>query len=376
MQIVVDGFIYEQQLHGGIPRIFSEILPRMCELEPALSVALLTLKLSQQQKQALPIHARIHHQSLFPPARLFRRRRLWWRVSPSIHALAQRFALRNDRTALWHSTYYTALNGWTGPVVTTVADMIYERFTSLFVGPMNDQIRRQKRDSIQRADAILCISETTKAELLKYYHVDKTKVYVTPLAYNNTMFYPRPASSSIIPPPFLLYIGGRTHYKNFTGLLKAYSVWDSRKEVRLVVVGSSWAKAEAQLLAELGIERQVQLLTRVDDLTLSQLYNQAAAFVYPSLYEGFGIPLLEALACGCPVIASRIPSSVEIAGECPIYFDPVQQDGLLVALDTALTTGREAERVRLGLDHVKSYSWDRTAQQTLAVYRALSTNQG
>jgi alpha-1,3-rhamnosyl/mannosyltransferase len=101
------------------------------------------------------------------------------------------------------------------------------------------------------------------------------------------------------------------------------------------------------------------------------LYNQAAAFVHPSLYEGFGIPLLEAMACGCPVVASRIPTTREVAGDCPIYFDPMQPDELITALDVALAEGRNSERVRRGLEWVKQYSWDRTARETLQVYRAL-----
>ena len=104
---------------------------------------------------------------------------------------------------------------------------------------------------------------------------------------------------------------------------------------------------------------------------LCRLYNQAVAFVYPSLYEGFGIPLLEAMTCGCPIVASRIPSTVEVAGDCPIYFDPAEEDDLVNALDIALSEGRNSERVQAGFEKVKSYSWDKTTAQTLQVYRAV-----
>ena len=171
--------------------------------------------------------------------------------------------------------------------------------------------------------------------------------------------------------PFPLVIGGRYLYKNFNGLIQAHSVWAHREEVALVVVGSPWSVDEEKRLAELGIRDRVHLLTEADDETLCHLYNQAAAFVYPSLYEGFGIPLLEAMACGCPVIASRIPSTIELAGGCPIYFEPTELDGLVNALDVALSEGCNSERVRAGIERVKRYSWDRVAAQTLEVYRTL-----
>lgn len=374
MHIVVDGIIYEQQRYGGIPRIFSEILPRMCDLDAALDVTLLTSTLPPDRVAALPAHARIHHPSLFPPVRLIRSRRLWW-ITPRVRALAQQHYLKRDRRGLWHSTYYTQLEPWDGPVVVTVADMIYERYTSLFTGAMNDAIRKNKRRCVQRADRVICISDVTKQEVLQFYDIDPAKVAVVPLAYNREVFHARSGEIATIPfddVPFLLYVGGRTHYKNFAGLAQAYSAWPRRRDVPLVVVGSPWLKHETRMLADLGIETSVHLLTGVNDNALAALYHRAAAFVYPSLYEGFGIPLLEAMACGCPVVASRIPSTVEVAGELPFYFDPQNRDSCLNALEIALSEGRNPERMHAGLALVRNYSWDATARGTLAVYRDLA----
>jgi glycosyltransferase involved in cell wall biosynthesis len=376
MQVTVDGVIYERQVYGGIPRIYNEILPRMCGMDDSLYITLLTLGLEDSRHRVLPTHSRIRHLALFPPARLFRRRRLWWSIAPRIRALAQRLSLKNDVKGIWHSTYYTMLKQWDGPIVVTIADMIYERFAHLFTGAMNDQIREQKGRCVRGADAILCISETTKREAAEFYGIDAAKIHVTPLAYNEEVFGLRSGeghrSEMGVGKPFLLYVGGRTHYKNFAGLLRAYSVWSRRKEVALVVVGHAWLKGERRLLAELGIDKGVHLFTDVDDESLCYLYNKAVAFIYPSLYEGFGIPLLEAMACGCPVIASRIPSTVEVAGNCPIYFEPTDKEQLLGGLDAALRKGRESEHVRSGLERVRQYSWDKTARRTLNVYQALS----
>ncbi len=373
MHIVVDGIIYEQQRHGGISRIFREVLPRLCDIDDTLTVTLLTSMLENIRRDGLPAHARIHHQALLPPARLFRSRRLWW-LTPRVRTLAQKHYLKHDRRGIWHSTYYTLLEPWDGPVVVTVADMIYERFASLFTGPMNDQIRRRKQQSLNRADRVICISDVTQTEVMQFYAIDPAKITVIPLAYNREVFHMHPDPDAVHPfggHPFLLYVGGRTHYKNFAGLVRAYAVWQKQQDIALVVVGSPWLKEEKQLLADLKIDDSVHLLTAVDDHHLATLYNQAAAFVYPSLYEGFGIPLLEAMACGCPVVASRIPSTVAVADEQPVYFDPEDPGDCLAALETALSEGRCSERTKAGLDQVKNYTWDNTALQTLAVYRTL-----
>jgi glycosyltransferase involved in cell wall biosynthesis len=110
----------------------------------------------------------------------------------------------------------------------------------------------------------------------------------------------------------------------------------------------------------------------VNDRHLRDLYNLAAAFVYPSLGEGFGIPLLEAMACACPIIASNIPSTVEVAQQIPYYFEPSHLDSLHPALESCLAAGRSAPRIRDGLALAQKYAWDTTAAQTLDVYHSLA----
>ena len=127
----------------------------------------------------------------------------------------------------------------------------------------------------------------------------------------------------------MLYVGRRSHYKNFSTLLQAYSVWKHRNEITLAAVGPPGSRVEEQQLAKLGIHDRVHYLTNVNDEELCLLYNEAIAFVYPSLYEGFGVPLLEAMASGCPIIASRIPATIEVAGECPVYFEATEVGSLL-----------------------------------------------
>jgi len=373
MGVVVDGIIYQLQVCGGISRVFSEILPRMCSMDNSLRIYILT---RGQLKQSLPMHAHIAHYPIpyinccpYP-------RRLWEPLIRIANELMYRSKVGSGEDKIWHSTYYTIPKKWEGYSVTTVHDMVFELFPQFYSGPKFDLFRQRKRLSVQWVNAVICVSDTTREDVLRLYELDANKVHVVPNACSD--IFRRldgtelPASIQI-EQPFLLYIGNRARYKNFDLLAKAYSLWPRRKEVALVLVGGRpISESEQRLMTELAIAKQVKLLKDVDDETLCCLYNSAVAFVYPSLYEGFGIPLLEAMACGCPIIASRIPSTIEVAKNCPIYFDPTKEDDLLNALDIALSQGRNSERVQTGLERVKSYSWDKTAAQVLEVYRQLA----
>jgi glycosyltransferase involved in cell wall biosynthesis len=226
------------------------------------------------------------------------------------------------------------------------------------------------------ADKVICISETTRKDVQSYYGIDSAKLQAIPLAYNQDFRRLKNGGCPQKLPnnrPFLLYVGSRGLYKNFKTLLQAYSVWQRRDEVDLLVVGSDWSDQERRRLADWGCVEQVHLLPAVDDQLLACLYNHAQAFVYPSLFEGFGIPLLEAMACGCPVVASRIPTTVEVANEHPFYFEPTDVDDLLAALDAALFEGRQPARVESGVRRAQQYSWNSTAEKTLQVYRSLTS---
>ena len=155
----------------------------------------------------------------------------------------------------------------------------------------------------------------------------------------------------------------------FRSLVNAYSRWGLHNHINLVAVGSGWTKQEAELLIKVGIQNRVLLLDKVNDQQLCDLYNQARAFVYPSHYEGFGIPLLEAMACGSPVIASDIPSTREVAGNIPFYFEAAKPESLEDALNVCIEkTERDVEQVRAGLDWVKKYSWLKTARAFISAY--------
>ena len=372
LKVIVDGVIYKRNPHGGISRVFSEILPRMCEMDKSLRIELLTVG---KMKQGLPSHSRIFYHTIPDIERYMRPRRGWKHIVPTAERLVRRLWVGRGEGQIWHSTYYTLPGRWDGLQVVTVHDMVHERFADIYHMPgHDDQFREQKRRCVMRSDAAICVSEATRQDLLHFYGIKSDSIYVVPLGCSDVFRQLKQCDDRLgiaTKRPFLLFIGGRYPHKNFNGLIQAYNLWAHREEVALVVVGNPWSGDEEKRFAELGIRDRVYLLTEVDDETLCYLFNQASAFVYPSLYEGFGIPLLEAMTCGCPIIASRIPSTIEVAGGCPIYFELTEVDSLVNAFDVALSEGRDSERVRSGIERVKRYSWDRVAAQTLEVYRTL-----
>ncbi len=350
--------------------MFSEILPRMCDIDDSVSITLFT---QGQCRQPLPQHRCIKHCAIPQVGCCLRPKRFWRPVVPTARRLMRRLWIGRGEGNIWHSTYYSIHEGWKGRSVVTVHDMIHERFPDLYKGPNHDQFRADKRRCVQHADAVICVSQTTRQDLYRFYALNSSSVYVVPNAYSD-VFQKIEQCNDLAQistdQPFILYVGSRACYKNFNVLLQAYSRWPQRNKIALVVVGGKpWSDEERRYLARLRIQDRTILHTDADDRTLCYLYNRAVMFVCPSLYEGFGIPQLEAMACGCPIVASRIPSTMEVAGECPIYFDPTSVDGLIRAFDVALSEGRNSERTQMGLKTVVSYSWDKTAAQTLQVYR-------
>jgi len=324
--------------------------------------------------QKLPKHPQIHIVK-FPYIRInIRPRRLFQHLTSLIdeYVICHRFS--QLYSPIWHSTYYTFMNSWMGPRVVTVHDLIYERYPALFDSAGDRKFRKQRKECIKQSNIIVCNSETTKRDVESQFSVPSEKCYVTPLACgdafkvldNNIIWNKIPGF------PYLLYIGRRVHYKNFRKLLFAYSHWSLREKISLIVASyEPWTNEEQRLLSELRIQDKVQLVQNPDNIQLCELYNRADAFVFPSLYEGFGIPLLEAMNCGCPIVASDIPSTIEVARDVPIYFEPSDENQLISALDQAVSEGKNGQRILRGFEVAKEYSWDITARKTLEIYRSL-----
>jgi glycosyltransferase involved in cell wall biosynthesis len=261
-------------------------------------------------------------------------------------------------------------------LVVTHHDCTHERFPQMFHNA--SFIIQRKRKLFSRADAIICVSESSRRDLLHFYDVDEKKTHVV---YHG--FSPLHVDRSVTDPvdwagvPYLLYVGSRAEYKNFPLLLDAFSRSGLAANYRLLVVGGGdFSAAEQARITSLGLVGKITLIPRADETTLARVYRDAALFVYPSLYEGFGFPPLEAMSLGCPVLVHRTSSLPEICGDAAFYFDVSDPDELARALVSTLQNAPGlAMKRQLGEQQVKLFDWGQTAAKTLNIYRALSNRK-
>ncbi len=248
--------------------------------------------------------------------------------------------------------------------------MIHELFPHCF--PADDPTARAKAAAIARADHIICISEHTRRDLLATTEVDPGKVSMIHLGFSLPAIV-RP-NISLTDRPYILYVGNRECYKNFQTLVRAYG--DSRSLQEhcdlLAFGGGEFTTEETHTIRSMGIpSARVRQLAGSDDL-LAEVYRQSLMLVFPSLYEGFGIPPLEAMSCDCPVVCSHVSSIPEVVGDAGLYFDPRSPDALRSAIERVLNdTDLRRELVESGRRRVGLFSWELCAQETLGCYREL-----
>lgn len=281
---------------------------------------------------------------------------------------------RGLRPDVVHETYYASSPtcGLRVPEVITVHDMIHEIFPASF--PRGDTTSRRKLAAARRADHIICVSHCTKRDLLERYHLPEDRVSVI---YHGCDELPAggPAVTDLVGNcEYLLYVGSRTGYKNFSGLLHAFaaSSW-LRSNFRLVCFGGGQLTADERMtMQRLGISELSVVHVGGGDDRLATLYRNASAFVYPSLYEGFGIPPLEAMSVGCPVICSQRSSIPEVVGDAGEYFEPESVDSIRAVIEQVLQSStRRQVLVEMGMARHRQFTWERCARETLDVYRML-----
>jgi len=257
--------------------------------------------------------------------------------------------LRRVGPALAHFQHALPL-GWRGPSVVTVHDLSFERDPSL-MGPWDRLVfRTVVPRAVRRAARVFAVSERTRRDLVELYGIDDRKIVVTPNAVDPA-FSPGGASDG-----YLLFVGAIQARKD------PIAAVDAAKEVGLPLVVAGPAKDAA--LARTLRERGAELRGYVEKPQLADLYRGAACLVLPSRFEGFGLPVLEAMACGTPVVAADDPAMREVGGDAAVY---AETGGLADAIRQVLAE-RES-RVRAGLERARSFSWDVAAERAVAAYR-------
>lgn len=292
-----------------------------------------------------------------------------------IHSLRR---IRAGRFDIFHPTYYHRyfLNSLgSKPFVLTFYDAASERFGDVYPD-LGEGLFETKKKLIERADAVIAISEFSKRELLHYFPVNPDKVSVVHLG---TAFGTEPMNGATQPPvaaepfPYLLYVGKRGLYKNFDPFFRAVQpVLHRHPDLHLICAGGGLFNRDEQAAfhnARLGERVHYRPVT---DAGLLSLYRHARAFVFPSLNEGFGIPVLEAFSGGCPVILSDRSSLPEVAADAAVYFDPEDDGSMAAAVERVLTDEvLRNDLIRKGMERLRHFSCDKTAQQTLDIYRTL-----
>jgi glycosyltransferase involved in cell wall biosynthesis len=277
-----------------------------------------------------------------------------------------------NRVDIYHPTLYRRMPLVRARrIVATHHDCVHERFPSLFRNVK--QILRAKRRLYAKADAIICVSESSRKDLLEFYDVDAAK---TRVIYHGLHRLPAPATHPArlhppLPTEYLLFVGSRAPYKNFDHLLRAFRATGLHKSMQLLVVGGgSLTGTERELAEELEVASRLVVFPRPADELLAEAYAAATLLVYPSRYEGFGFPPLEAMAAGCPTLVSHTSSLPEICRDAPFYFDPKDQGSLEAMLLEATNDDKARRRAReRGTQVAAQYNWQKCGEQTLAVYR-------
>lgn len=337
---VIDGIIFSLQRHGGISVYFHQLLARLQRdgVHACLTLDGQTFQSTLKSEGSMTVVQRTAR-------------------------LAERY--RHSRLiaggSVFHSSYYRLPARPGLPTVVTVHDFTYERCIG---GPRRWVHSAQKYAAIRAAQAVICVSEATRQDLLEFVGVDPSQqVYVI---YNGVADGFRPAIHPAVERPFVLFVGQRGGYKNFRLVAEAMTLLP---ELELQCVGGGpFDPQELQGLPKDTRDR-IRHLGFVDDSYLNRLYNQALCLAYPSSYEGFGIPVIEAMKAGCPVVCIQCKAIIEIG-----------KDALSIAAPDPVALARKiggiaapqvrAALARAGLEVAKRYDWERTYRETLQVYKS------
>ncbi len=363
--VVYDHQIFSLQKFGGVSRYFCEIAWRIQQQH------------GWHSRVVAPVHfnryladSGISTLGLYAPLPLPRLGKLYDRFNGFLTP----FLLPRSGADVIHQTYYSARpSAMRAPLVVTVFDMIHELFPRYF--PAGDPVAQWKRRAVDAADHVVCISHQTAADLVRILGVPRAKIAVTHLGFSQ-VFDEAHFSADIAvrrsERPYFLYVGQRAGYKNFSRVLEAFgaSARISNDFDLIAFGGVPFTSAELARIKELRLRPNAVRQQFGDDVALASYYAGARALVYPSEYEGFGIPPLEAMGCACAVVCSNASSIPEVVGTAGEYFDPTQIDSIRDALEAvAFDDIHRGKLIAAGREQRRLFSWDKCAEETLGAYQ-------
>lgn len=364
MKILYDHQIFTDQQYGGISRYFYELIKRFDGVENSSDVATLFSNNAYYNDSVNP-NLKTFNYNFKGKGRITR-------------LINQRFSntiIKKDDFDVFHPTYYDPYflkNIKNKPFVVTFYDMIHEKFSHQFNELKADtKIFENKKRLLEQSSKVIAISETTKQDIIEIFGVDSEKIDVVYLG--NSLRYNSENQTRIVEEDYILFIGNRGTYKNFIFFVTAIADLLVNNNLKLICAGGGeFTIQELRLLKSLNIVNQVVLKKIINDEILANYYSNALFFCFPSLYEGFGIPVLEAFACGCPALLSNGGSLPEIGGDSAIYFDATNLNSLISEANKLLSDELLRKKlVEKGNARLNQFSWDKTYLDHLKIYESI-----
>lgn len=366
MKILYDNQIFSMQIYGGASKYYYELLKRI----PISNWGTTTIISNNEY---------IRDQGLFD----------YWDVMPNFYFKGKAilmdylnkpysfFKLKYTNYDVFHQTYFStyyfkAIKG--KKMVTTFHDMNFTKYKELYKNTVTNNIKEKEslqKKSVERADKVIAVSHHTKKDLVNIWNINPEKIVVIHHGVDKNKIVDLD-NSRIVSNPYILYVGERYGFKNFSRFIKAFAIVSEKNpDLMLICTGRAFSNDEKDELNKLKLtDKTVQIYA--NERTMARLYRDAEMLAYPSFSEGFGMPVLEAMVYGCPLVVSNASCIPEVAGEAAVYFDPFQVEEIVDKIETLLSSASlRKEMISLGTKQLEQFSWEKTAQEHIAVYQSL-----
>jgi len=359
-----------QQQFGGVSRYHYQLIKELNKLKDVEA----TLSLKYSNNFYIYKDASLGVKKFFPNHKFYFKRT----ILDHINRISTNKDLDSSNYDIFHPTYFNPyfLNHLQGkPFILTVYDSIHEKFPEIINSI--DKTLENKKVLLNKAGLILAISNSTKNDLIQLYNIPAEKIEVVYLAASINKSIASSTLKLDLPEKYILFVGNRDFYKNFNNFIVSVEpLLKEHKDLFLICAGSNdFTSEEKKIFHSKELENKI-LHKGADDVTLATLYSNALAFIFPTLYEGFGIPALEAMNCDCPVIMSNTSSLPEVGGEAAIYFNPNNNDDMREKIKSVIfNEDLRNELIVKSKTQRQKFSFEKTARQTLEVYKQLLANK-